>query len=145
MFYSLGRFHPEEIKLGKRKQSGQISQPGCKKRGKELTGPRAWSPGQEEDKDVNRGRRREEDEGNEEKEWRMWEPAAVPPLCKVWHQNIGEGERGEKKTWRKEYRSDNTLLRALKSAVSTHAIWIELCLAFQWSPFLKLGLRTIQV
>lgn len=38
-FYSLGRFHPEEIKRGKRKQSGQILQPGCKKIGKKLTGP----------------------------------------------------------------------------------------------------------
>lgn len=31
----------------------------------------------------------------------------------------------------KEYGSDNTLLRALEHTASTHAIWIELFLAFQ--------------
>lgn len=75
---------------------------------------------------------REEDEGNEAEEWGMREPAAVPPLCKVWHQNIGDVKENP---GRKEYGSDNTLLRALKSAVSAHAIWIELCSGFQCSPF----------
>lgn len=62
--------------------------------------------------------RREEDEGNEGKEWRL-EPAAVSPLGNFWHQNIGEGE--EKAEWE----------GVLQSAASTYAIWIELGLEFQ--------------
>lgn len=48
------------------------------------------------------------------------------------------GIKISEKTQRKEYGSDNTLVRALKSVVSTHAIWIELGLHFTAVFFTKI-------
>ncbi len=65
-FYSLGRSRPEEINQGEEEAIRPDFAARVFEEQKELTGPRACSPAQEEDKDVNRGRRREEGEGNQE-------------------------------------------------------------------------------
>lgn len=70
---------------------------------------------------MNRGRRRKEDEGIIE--------TVRACSCPVTLQSLAPKYRIEK-TRREEYGSDNTLVRALKSAVPYHTTWIELSLHF---------------
>lgn len=135
-FYSLGRSHPEEInQRGRGSNQARFCSLCVRREQKSWLGREPGAPAQEEDEDVNRGRRREEDGG----ERRMWEPAAVPPLCRVlalkYRRKMQENPTKEG-IWVRQH-----LMRALKSPVSTHAVWIGPWLAFECSPFSKIRFR----